>query len=80
MTTRLLVALGLAGMLLAGGPNPGDWICTAEPVDQSNKCTVFAFDKARGEAERKALETCQGSDGCGADSCSIIKCHVAQKD
>lgn len=61
-------------------PQPGDWVCIADPTDKSNTCSVFAYDADKEEAKRKAIETCQDDNGCGAELCVIISCRKAVKD
>jgi hypothetical protein len=61
-------------------PQPGDWICAADPVDKTNTCTAFDSDEDKETAKRKALELCQSDDGCGAELCVITSCREAVKE
>ena len=75
---KILILLFSLVFLYPALPREGDWVCTAEPIDESNTCTAFDYDVDRDEAKRKALEFCVS--GCEAESCKIVRCMVARRE
>jgi len=59
-------------------PQDGDWICSADPVDESNQCSAFDWDADKERAKEKALELC--TTGCEAEECIITECRRAVRE